>query len=310
MKYLIAILILALSVGCASPPYPPAQSNILTATGEVVRHANFPAREVLDRNIDIWLPPSYRADVNKRYPVVYVQDGNVIFDPALSQFTGQDWDIDTAMTEMIAAGDIREAIIVGIWSSDQRYEDYMPEKAVHPLTPAMRERLAERPREFDMANMQADKYLAFMVKELKPFIDLTYRTLPNRENTTVMGASMGGLISTYAAIEYPDVFSASAGLSSHVGSARGAAVEWFVANPPDPAQTRLYFDYGDQGVDGEWQYPKYHAELDTGLKVAGYARGLDYVNQFYPGTGHGEQYWAARVKTPLKFLIGAPDEIN
>ena len=276
----------------------------IAAVGEVVRHADVASREdILPRHVDIWLPPSYRTGA-ERYPVVYVQDGNVIFDAALSTVSGKEWRVDETLTDLIAQGRAREAIVVGLHATAERYEDYMPEKAIRPMDADMRRRLAQRPRPFDMERMHADAYLRFLVGELKPAIDAAYRTRPGRADTYLMGASTGGLITAYALMEYPDVFSRSAGLSTHVGSAEGAFVDYLEANPPDPARSAMYFDYGDQGVDADWDYPAYHARIDAALRSAGFAPGPDYVNRLYPGTGHGEAYWQARMHAPLLFLLG------
>lgn len=316
MRAIALSLILALSA-CSPPQVSPntaphfsaAKPAPIMATGTVLRHANVTsATGVLPRSVDIWLPPSYETAPAKRYPAIYVHDGQTLFDPALSPISGQDWDIDGAMTRLIKRGDIREAIIIGIWSSAERYEDYMPEKAIRPIDDAMRARMAKRPKPFNIDQMKSDSYLRFITAELKPFIDQSYRTQPGRDHTFVMGASMGGLISLYAAMEYPDVFSASAGLSSHLGSADGAVVDYVAANLPNPAQSRLYFDYGDQGVDADWDYAAHHARLDTILKTAGFDAGPGYENRLYPNTGHGEKFWAARIEAPLTFLLGLPKE--
>ena len=292
---------------CAATPtiLPAGTPSPITATGEVVRHADVASfrEDILPRNIDVWLPPSYRTS-SERYPVIYVQDGNVIFDPALSAISGREWGVDETLTRLISEGRAPEAIVVGLWSTDERYEDYMPEKAIRPMDAAMRERLAGRPRPFNMERMHADAYVRFLADELKPAIDAAYRTKSGREHTYLMGASMGGLISTYALMERPDVFSRSAGLSSHVGSAKGAFVDFLEANPPAPEQAAIYLDYGDLGVDGEWDYPAYHQRIDAAMRAAGFEAGEHYVNRFYPGTGHGERYWSERLETPLLFLLG------
>ena len=306
MKLLLPVAFLLSA--CASVPtvLPKALPAPITATGEVVRHADVTSlrEDILPRHIDVWLPPSYRNST-KRYPVIYVNDGNALFDPALSTVSGIDWGVDETMTELVAEGRVREAIVVGLHSTTERYEDYMAEKAIRPLTDEMRRRLAKRPVPFDVERMHGDAYIRFLADEVKPAVDRTYHTLPGPENTFVMGASTGGLASAYAAIERPDVFGASAGLSTHVGSAEGAFVDWLERNPPDPSRTRLYFDYGNQGIDADWNYSAYHRRIDMALRKAGYGEG--YTNRLHPGTGHGEAFWSERMAEPLIFLLGAPD---
>ena len=297
-----------LLIACATPPgftLPPAAPAPLTVTGEVVRHADVASTEdILPRDVDVWLPPSYRTS-GARYPVVYVHDGNVIFDPALSTVSGEEWGMDETMSRLVVQERVREAIIVGIHATEERYEDYMLEPSIRPLTPDMRRRLALRPRPFDVERMHGDAYQRFVASELKPAIDAAYRTLPGREATFVMGASTGGVAALAGALTHPDVYGGVAGLSSHIASAEGAAVDWIAANPPDPARTRIYLDYGDEGIDAEWDYAAHHARLDAVLTGAGYAEGGGYVNRRVPGTGHGERFWKARMDVPLLFLLGS-----
>ena len=305
MRRLLPLLAL-LSSACASPGFqlPPAIPAPIAATGEVVRHpAVASAREdILPRHIDVWLPPSYRMS-DRRYPVIYANDGNTLFDPALSPISGLDWGVDETLARLIGEGRVPEAIVVALHSTSERYEDYMAEAAIRPLTPAMRARMSQRPVPFSIERMHGDSYLRFLADEVKPAIDRAYRTLPGPAHTTVIGASTGGIGSAYAAVQRPDVFGAGAGLSTHVGSAEGAFVDWLERNPPDPERTRLYFDYGDEGIDAEWNYGPLHRRMDAALREAGYVEGPGYTNRLHPGTGHGELHWSARMADPLLFLL-------
>ena len=111
--------------------WPAAHTPAPRATGTVESFQPMPSRHVAARRIDVWLPPSYAAHPGRRYPVLYLHDGQNLFDPALS-YGGVDWDIDGVMTREIAAGRVREAIVVGIWNSPARFAEYMPAKAVPP----------------------------------------------------------------------------------------------------------------------------------------------------------------------------------
>src|SRR5437764_14297436 len=122
-----------------------------------------------------------------------MHDGQNLFDPQCS-FIGVDWGIDEAMRDLIAAERAPGAIVVGIWNTRERSQEYMPQRALE-LFPVQRAR---------RRSPLADSYLKFLVRELKPFLDEHYRTLPDREHTFIMGSSMGGLISIYAVCEYPD----------------------------------------------------------------------------------------------------------
>ena len=98
-------------------------------TGHLVRHENFASRHVDPRNVDVWLPPGYEQDKSQRFPVIYMHDGQNLFDPALS-YIGVDWGIDEAMTRMIREGEVRAAIVVGIWNTPKRAAEYVPQKAL------------------------------------------------------------------------------------------------------------------------------------------------------------------------------------
>ena len=144
----------------------------IAATGTVESYQDVPSAHVAARNVDVWLPPGYAAHPRKRYPVLYMHDGQNLFDPALS-YIGVDWGVDEAMTKLIAEGRAREAIVVGIWNTPLRLQEYMPRKPVAGASlPIGVEGMGELPA----ASIVSDRYLAFLVHELKPFIDATYRT--------------------------------------------------------------------------------------------------------------------------------------
>ncbi|MGC9336350.1 MAG: alpha/beta hydrolase, partial [Anaerolineae bacterium] len=163
-----------------------------TIQGTFHRHAEFPSALVEPRNVDVWLPPPYSRNADRRFPVIYMHDGQNLFDPRLA-FTGMDWGMDEAITRLTEAGDIGGAIVVGIWNrEDGRWPEYMPQKALSSpgALEAFRQLVGSEPL--------SDRYLRFLVQEIKSFVDETYRTLPGRESTFVMGSSMGALISLYA----------------------------------------------------------------------------------------------------------------
>ncbi len=110
----------------AAPPVPVTGPGV---TGTVVRYAGMPSTHVAPRNVDVWLPPSYGKDPAQRYPVLYMHDGQNLFDPATS-YGNVDWAVDEAMTGLIAKGAVREAIVVGVWNTPKRREEYMPQRAV------------------------------------------------------------------------------------------------------------------------------------------------------------------------------------
>jgi len=270
----------------------------LHATGHVESWHAIPSRYVAARDVDIWLPPSYGRDPQRRYPVLYMHDGQNLFDPTLA-YGGTDWDIDGTMSRLIAAGTIREAIVVGIWNSPQRFLEYMPQAPVKTATIASG---IDGVSPFDATQLQSDAYLHFLVDELKPFIDAQYRTLPGRDDTFVMGSSMGGLISLYATSRYPDVFGGAAALSTHWPACDGCTIDWFAAHLPDRRTHRLYLDHGTATLDAG--YAPYQQRMDAALRRARWREGRDFVSKSFESAEHSEVAWRARVEVPLVFLLG------
>lgn len=267
-------------------------------TGTLERHEKVTSRYVDARQVDVWLPPGYAQAVSQRYPVLYMHDGQNLFDPALS-YTRIDWGIDETMTRLIAAGKVREAIVVGIWNTPKRGEEYIPRKAVTEATVSL-----EVPGMPELSKMQlvSDGYLKFLVEELKHFIDSKYRTRPGRDDTFIMGSSAGALISIYALAEYPDVYGGAGGVSTHWPLGDGIVIDYFEKHLPKPGGHKLYFDYGTATLDGN--YEPYQRRVDALLRRAGYRQGVDWVTVKADGAEHNEAAWRARMDVPLEFFLG------
>ena len=292
-----ALLVLAPSARAQQPAVagPP-----LGVTGTVRFHGAFPSRFVAARNVEVWLPPDYDRSARTRYPVIYVQDGQNAFSPATS-YGGVDWGIDETMTRLIAERRVRPAIVVAVWNTPARFAEYMPAKAVpgadtvttgiHGFPPV------QRP-------IRSDDYLRFLVEELKPFVDRTYRTAPGPASTFVMGSSMGGLIAAYAVTEYPAVFGGAACLSTHWTAGGGAMVDYLARALPAAGTHRLYFDHGTATLDAD--YGPYQLRVDSALRAAGWVEGRDWRSRIFPGAEHSERAWRVRVGEPLAFLLGPP----
>jgi predicted alpha/beta superfamily hydrolase len=185
-------------------------------TGRVEKHPSFPSGHVQARNVEVWLPPGYGDNSARRYPVLYLHDGQSLFDPAQSD-SGVDWGVDDTMTRLIGEEKVCAAIVVGIWNTPLRLAEYMPAKAMPGSGIPMGAGNARVRRQ----DVISDVYLAFLVRELKPFIDRTCRTLPTRDDTFVMGSSMGGLISAYTISEYPQVFGGAGCIFHALAGGRG-----------------------------------------------------------------------------------------
>ena len=250
------------------------------------------------RRIDVWLPPGYDANPAARYPVIYMHDGQNIFDSATS-YGRISWEVDQAVCRMIKAGKTKGAIIVGVWNSGMgRFPEYMPQKAVHGDQLAILPGAPTLPT----ALIRSDAYLRYLVEEVKPVIDRTYRTLPDAAHTSTMGSSMGGLISGYALVEYPQVFGRAGCVSTHFPAGDGIVIDYFARHLPPPGTHRLYFDYGTQTLDA--LYEPYQLRMDAAMRAAGYTAGRDWLTRKFEGEEHSEKSWRKRVEIPLEFLLG------
>lgn len=262
---------------------------------KLIRHADFPSRYVVSRHVDVWLPGDYDAAPDRRYPVIYMHDGQNLCDPNDANF-GVPWAVDDALDRLVTAGAAPPAILVGLWSVPMRYADYRPARPFEVLTPQTRRRLSAGPE-----HLSSDGYLAFIVEEVKPMIDASYRSLPDRAHTFVMGASMGGLISLYAICEYPEVFGGAGCVSSHWPAVEGVINPYLRERLPDPATHRIYYDYGTHTLDA--LYAPVQAEVDAIMRERGYTDGENWQTQRFEGAAHFEKDWAERVHIPLQFLL-------
>ena len=243
-------------------------------TGEVEYHRNFRGEGLLPRDIVVWLPPSYEYNKHKRYPVLYAHDGQNLFDPSTSSF-GVDWQLDETADSLIKQGKINEMIIVGIYKTRDRMKEY---------------------NTGDTGN----SYMKFVVKVLKPFIDKTYRTLPNRENTATMGSSAGGLVSFMLVWEYNGVFSKAACISPAFFIGNIDYITPVLKSKKKSRDIKIYIDCGGEGLDSLLLGGA--KKMLSALKKSGYKKGKDYT-WFFEKTGeHNEQNWARRIWRPLEFF--------
>lgn len=267
-----------------------------TVMGIVKKHEQFKSKFVDARNVDVWLPEKYDKDKHSRYAVVYMHDGQNLFDPK-SSFIGVDWGVDEAMTRLMAEGKIRPAIIVGVWNTPKRIAEYMPRKAVANGK-------LESVAGFSQAisgPILSDEYLKFLVEELKPFIDSNYRTLPEREHTFIMGSSMGALISAYAVSEYPEVFGGAGCVSTHWPAGEGVVINYLAKALPDARSHKFYFDYGTETIDA--LYEPYQQKMDRVMASAGYEKEKNWITRKFAGEDHSERAWRKRVDIPLTFFL-------
>jgi enterochelin esterase-like enzyme len=304
MKKIVPLLALLGSLTSA------AQLPVLSS-GTIQRFENFSSRYVDPRTVDVWLPDGYNA--RKKYAVLYLHDGQMLFDSATT-WNRQEWGIDETVGRLMAEGKIRDCIVVGIWNNGpKRHSEYFPQKPYESLASAQREALRHEMRNADQAlfaaDIQSDNYLKFLVRELKPFVDRRFSTRKGRKHTFVAGSSMGGLISLYAICEYPRVFGGAACLSTHwPGIFRvednpipAAFLRYMERHLPAPSTHRLYFDLGTATLDA--LYPPLQQQADVVLLAHGFSE-KNWMTHVFAGADHSEQAWQARLDVPLIFLLG------
>ncbi|MCB2154710.1 hypothetical protein KQI84_07460 [bacterium] len=229
-----------------------------------------------DRHVAIWLPPSYETEPERRYPVLYMHDGQNVFEPRTST-AGVDWGADEKIAQLAGEGIMPEMIVVASFCTYDRMNEYSP-YALGPL------------------------YAKFMVEELKPRVDAEFRTLPDREHTAVMGSSMGGLISLYIGWKHSDTFSAAGCLSTHYPWENGLIIQEIQESGYYPTDVKLYFDYGTEGIDSE--YAAYQAKMTALLESWGWTQPEDFMVYVAEGANHSEADWRARLQIPLTYLFG------
>ena len=281
------------------------------ASGRIERLADFPSTQVPPRNVDVWLPDGYPNDAP--YAVLYMHDGQMLFDAATT-WNHQEWKADEVAAELIATGQTRPFIIVGIWNGgDARAVEYFPQKPLDRLAPSDRDALLGMTygdgRKLFSGSVYSDRYLRFLVTELKPYIDTHFKVSLRREDTVMMGSSLGGLISMYAMAEYPGVFGAAACLSTHwpgrIGDAPdnpvpAAFFEYIERKFPKAGSNRIYFDHGTRTLDES--YADRQRVVDGLIRAKGYTDS-DFMTRVFPGAEHSERSWSERLATPMTFLL-------
>jgi len=296
MRKIIYILFAFALLACHRAPQEPQVSK-----GHLDTYPNFPTQNVTPRTVRVWTPADY--DPAKRYDVLYMHDGQSLFD-ATTSWNRQEWGIDEALDSLQALGRIRPTIVVGIDNTSERIGEFCPDDIAQYLPEGMPVYADWMP--------QGNGYLRFLVEDLKPFIDSTYSVYTDRDHTWVMGSSCGGLISSYALCKYPEVFAGAACLSTHCTLAypnpeepseevMAAYRRYLQEHLPAPNTAKLYMDDGDQTFDA------FYGTAQDAINEMLRAEGWDSVHfeyRFFPGHAHCEDDWQARLPLPLLFLLG------
>ena len=292
MKKITTIILSALSLVCCSRP----ESCVV---GNLDIYEDFQSQHVAPRTVRVWTPADY--DPEQKYEVIYMHDGQNLFDASIT-WNQQEWGVDECISALLAAGEIRPCIVVGVDNiSEIRYEEYYPSAICSEIAPGV------LPVGFKPLG---DEYLRFLVEEVKPFIDSNYSTLTDASHTFVAGSSCGGLISSYALCEYPEVFGGAACLSTHCSlmnphttvdqkPAAEAYLNYLQAKLP--ADHLLYMDRGDCTLDSS--YAESQEAINQMIGSLGWDES-DYMYRFFPGHSHSENDWKSRLDVPIRFLLG------
>lgn len=235
------------------------------------------------RDLWVYLPPGYDSSPERRYPVLYMHDGQNLFDGSLAAF-GVAWEVDAAADAGILAGEVAPLIIVGIESTSDRMSEY---------TPVVDD-------EYGGGNAAA--YGRFLVEELKPYIDGQYRTRVGPDDTGLAGSSLGGLVSLYLGLEYPGVFRRLGVVSPSVWWADKDIVSRVTALGAKPPLF-VWLDIGT--AEGSGSAVGNTRELRDALVGEGWAEGQDLFYREYSGAQHNEASWAERFPEILRALFPA-----
>jgi len=261
-----------------------------TVTGTLILHKAFGSTNLKkSRTIAIWLPPNY-TDSTERYPVLYLHDGQNLFDASTAAF-GTEWNADETATERIAQNRIKPVILVGIWNTPDRIMEYTPtfDKSIG-------------------AGGRGNDYVLFLVEELKPFIDKNYRTKPDRESTVIGGSSLGGLISLYACEKSSSTFSGCATISPTLGWDDEAFLKGLEKSAGWVHSTRIWLDMGSkEGKSPETQTNSLEraSRFADILKGSGKIHGKDLQFLTVRDGQHNEAAWSKRFGDVLEFFFRA-----
>ncbi|MGE3181002.1 MAG: alpha/beta hydrolase [Phycisphaerae bacterium] len=260
-----------------------------TRTGDIRAHPTlFHDKLRMVREVHVWVPPNYEADKDAHYPVLYMQDGQNLFD-ADTAFAGNEWELDETLQRLITDKKIAPIIVVGMYNSRERIKEYTPFKV-------------DGKDDFG----GGDDYLRFVTETVKPFIDRTYRTKPEAANTAIGGASLGGYISLYAIFKYPDVFSKAIILSIPADWGDSALAE-FVSKQKPPKNARIWLDIGTRETDDadtRADLITANRRLAESLKKIGIADDALHFEEV-PGGRHNEASWGSRMDRVLTYIFGS-----
>ena len=256
---------------------------IASGAGQLRKHEGYRSRFLpRKRDLIVYLPAIYEQNPQARLPVLYLQDGQNLFDGATSFIPGMDWHVRETADRLIAEGAIRPLIIVGIYNTGKaRLGEYTPT------------------RDKKMGGGRAGRYGRMLIEEIMPFINSEYRTLSGPANTGVGGSSLGGLLAIYLGLRFPKVFGKLAILSPSVWWNQGSILK-LAARAKLRDRPRIWLDTGTR--EGGRSVENVERLRDV-LAEKGWQEGRDLHFEVIPGAEHNEEAWGRRVGPFLQFLF-------
>jgi len=267
------------------PPHLQAERHH-SITGDVRRIEGFHSRVLgNDRRVWVYLPPDYEKS-RERYPVLYMADGQNLFDGMTSFLPNQEWRCDETAESLIRAKLIPPIIIVGVDNAGaERADEYLPTRAKLPKS------------DQEIGGRAAD-YARMLLTELKPQIDTTYRTKPGRESTAVGGSSLGGLLSLYLGLTHSDAISKVLAVSPSLWWDNRLMLRQIEALP-GKLPLQIWLDSGTEESDNEVADVQ---AAEESLKAKGWREGKDVTFFVDYGANHNEEAWARRFPAMLLYL--------
>jgi enterochelin esterase-like enzyme len=257
------------------------------SSGQLRKHERFRSRFLRNqRDLIVYTPPGYEELPSRRFPVLYLHDGQNLFDGSTSFVPGMDWHIAQTADERIVAGAVERLVIVGIYNAGKgRINEYTPTKDARA------------------GGGRADRYAKFLLEEVMPFVQNEYRVRRGPASTGIGGSSLGGLASLYIGLKFPHVFGRIAALSPSIWWNQRSIVRLTREMNPVP-RPRIWLDVGTR--EGARTVPDVEQFRDLLLKK-GWRLGYDLSYARVEGAEHNEAAWAQRVGAFLQFLFPATE---
>ena len=250
--------------------------------GQLRKHEHFRSRFLRNqRDLIVYVPPGYYEQPQRQFSVLYLHDGQNLFDGATSFIPGMDWHVGQTADYCIHNGKVEPLIIVGMYNTKARIREYTPTQV---------------PK---LGGGRADRYAKFLIEEVKPFIEREYRTLSGPQHTGIGGSSLGGLVSLYLGLKHSQIFGRIAALSPSVWWNQRVIHRFAEAAPVEPRPS-IWLDIGTR------EGPRIVDDVERFRDVLlgkGWHLDNDLHYERVEGAEHNEAAWAARVAPFLQFLF-------